>query len=353
MTEDRSNDTLTAAIFADREVASCLASGPTLARFLDFEIALTASHLSAGGIEETHARAAMEQMATFKPGVAAILQAQEKDGLPVPEFVRQLKRHCGPHAGAVHIGATSQDLMDTAIMLGLRQVNAILSERLTSLIAAIETLLQEQGNNDLMGRTRMQVALPVFVRNRVLPWQTALAKARDDLAAIEGGLYVLQLGGPVGRGVVEDTHRRQAIVAHMAEALDLSVATHVWHADRSIIVAYGQWLTRLTGALGKIGLDIALMAQQGIDAVTIRGGGGSSAMPHKQNPILAEKLVSLARHNNALGAALGEAMIHESERSGMAWMMEWLTLPQMAECTGRALGDALALIASIETIGNS
>lgn len=121
-----------------------------------------------------------------------------------------------------------------------------------------------------------------------------------------------------------------------------------WHADRTPILEIAQGLMLLTGTLGKIGQDVALMAQTEIGAVRLAGGGRSSAMAHKQNPVGAELLVALGRLNAGRSGVLAQAMIHENERSGAAWTLEWLVLPDMASTTGAALRHANALLVGME-----
>ena len=139
----------------------------------------------------------------------------------------------------------------------------------------------------------------------------------------------------------------------LAEMLGLQPAAKSWHSDRSVIVEFAGWLSLVTGSLGKVGLDIALMSQNGIDEIRLSAGGASSAMPHKQNPVLAESLVTLARFNATLLTGMHGALVHEQERSGSAWTLEWMLMPQMCVATGAALRNAATLLKSIETIGNS
>jgi len=122
---------------------------------------------------------------------------------------------------------------------------------------------------------------------------------------------------------------------------------------RDGIVEYASLLSMISGTLGKIGQDIALMAQQGIGAIAISGGGTSSAMPHKNNPIAAELLVTLARFNSVQVSAMHHALIHEQERSGAAWALEWMVLPQMLMATARGLGACCSLSQSITRIGEA
>ena len=112
-------------------------------------------------------------------------------------------------------------------------------------------------------------------------------------------------------------------------------------------MAFGGLLALISGSLGKIGADVALLAQSEVRAIRLSGGGGSSAMAHKSNPVRAEVLVSLARFNAGLSGTLQQAMVHENERSGAAWTLEWLVLPQMLVTAGASLRLAGELLGQV------
>ena len=137
--------------------------------------------------------------------------------------------------------------------------------------------------------------------------------------------------------------------AALADQLGLADAAQ-WQSQREGMLALAGLLAAITGSLGKAGQDIALMADRGGE-IALSGGGGSSAMPHKQNPVAAEALVTLARFTAVQLGGMGQAVVHEQERSGAAWTLEWLLLPQMAVATGAALRLAGTLFASIENMG--
>ncbi|TIN70121.1 MAG: 3-carboxy-cis,cis-muconate cycloisomerase, partial [Mesorhizobium sp.] len=124
-----------------------------------------------------------------------------------------------------------------------------------------------------------------------------------------------------------------------------------WQNQRDALADFAGWLSLLTGSLGKFGQDIALLAQGGTE-IKLSGGGGSSTMPHKQNPVKAEALVALARFNATQLAGLHHALVHEQERSGAAWTLEWLLLPQMVVATAASLRLAAELAAQVESLGH-
>lgn len=350
MTHSFTSSGLFGTLLQDQQVAALFAPPAYLAQMIAFEMSWTKALAATGAVSADAATQALARMAEFTPDLCDLASGSDRDGLPVPEMVRLLKQGLGHDVqAAIHTGATSQDVMDTATVLTCRAALDIFGARLTRLCAALEALGDQHGGQVMMGRTRMQAALPIHVADRLRSWRDPLVQHFEALPVLRATIGKVQIGGAVGLRAAP-TGRAQQVAAFVAQDLGLAL-TPVWHADRSAIVDMGHWLTKVSGTLGKIGQDIALMAQQGVDEVRIAGAGGSSAMPHKQNPVRAELLVALARMVAGLQGILGQAMIHEQERSGAAWALEWLTLPQMCEATGAALTVAEALLDQITRLG--
>ena len=274
-----------------------------------------------------------------------------RDGVVIPGLVKQLRAAVGaPHADAVHRGATSQDIIDTGLVLRLKQAVTLLEARLADLIASLDALRDRDGAKPLMAHTRMQVALPFTAADKIETWVAPLRRHAGRLAEIKPRLLVLQLGGPVGTRAELGDHAT-AVATAMAVRLGLGAAPP-WHAQRDGIAEFGAWLSLVSGTLGKIGQDVALLAQNEVAAVKLAGGGQSSAMAHKQNPVGAEVLVALARFNAGLLGTLHGALVHENERSGAAWTLEWMVLPQLVVATGASLRLAAALLGGLSFMGH-
>ena len=191
----------------------------------------------------------------------------------------------------------------------------------------------------------MQAALPIPVASKIEAWSTPLGRARAALRALRPRLLVIQLGGPVGtRGELGD--KADLVARRLAERLDLGLA-EPWHTARDPIGDLGNLLSLVTGALGKVGADVALLAQSEVAAIKVEGGGGSSAMAHKANPVNAELLVTLARFNAGMLGTLHQSLVHEYERSGAAWTLEWMVLPQMVVAASASLRIAHQLVGQI------
>lgn len=335
-------------LFSDAEIAAEFGSDAFTARMLEFEKAWTQALGACGVVSASDAQVALDAIAGFE-GVN-LGAGSERDGLPVPALVDALRSGLPDGiAKAIHTGSTSQDVIDTAMVLSCLSVLATFETRLRRVLAQIGVLLTQFGKNDVMARTRMQAALPTNVALRLEAWRRPLADHLARAGTLREALSVVQVGGPIGARDTPNAYVAECAPL-VATALGLSFGP-VWHADRSKMIEFGHWLTLVTGTLGKIGQDAALMAQQGVDEIAFSSGGGSSAMAHKKNPISAETIVALARFVAGQQGILGQAMIYEQERSGVAWSLEWLTLPAMAEATGAALNNAEKMLASITRIG--
>lgn len=320
------------------------------AHLIAYERAWTEALLDAGRVTENANREALKAIQNWKPDAESLREGTARDGLVVPTLVAQLRTGLS-EPKAIHSGSTSQDVLDTALVLTLRAVTNVLTRDLSALCSTLDTRIAADGENHLMGHTRMQAALPITVGHRLAHWRQPLSALHGEANALIKTLP-LQIGGAVGDGQAlgKDAERINAFVANQ---LGLPLPLASWQNDRGCLVRYSDWLTRIAGTLGKIGQDIALMAQQGVEEITLKGGGGSSAMPHKQNPILAELLVTLARFTAGQNGVMGQTLVHEQERSGAAWALEWMVLPQMTMAAGCATHSALKLSGSITEIGTA
>lgn len=337
---------LLSALAGDDSIAALLNDAAQLHAMLAVERTLAEASAEVGWIAADSAIAIGEVVAAFSPDWDKLRQGMARDGVVVPELVAQLRRRLPEdHRAALHKGATSQDIIDTALMLQVGKALVLLEPRIGDILARLAMLAGRYGQQPLMAHTRMQAALPTRWGAKLDSWAEPLGRHLKSLERMRSEVLVLQLGGPVGDRSSFGGHG-DAIAAAMARRLDLGNAPP-WHATRDSIVGLGGRLALLTGTLGKIGADIALLAQTEVHALTLADGGGSSAMAHKSNPVAAETLVALARYNAGLAGTLQQAMVHEYERSGAAWTLEWLTLPPMLETTGASLRLTIQLLDQI------
>lgn len=341
---------LLSALLGDEEASRLFSVEAEIAAALAFERALAEAEAESGIIAGDAAAAIAAALGSFRPDTALLRTAVARDGVMVPELVRQIRAAVGePHGGFVHLGATSQDVIDTSLVLRLKSILEHLGLLLTETILRLASLEERFGSRALTGMTRMQPAIPIRVADRVTAWRAPLKRHRERLSEQARRLLVVQFGGAAGT-LEKLGDKGPAVRAALAAKLGLADAPQ-WHSQRDALADFAGWLSLLTGSLGKFGQDIALMAQGGAD-IALSGGGGSSAMPHKQNPVKAEALVALARFNATQLSGMHQALLHEQERSGAAWTLEWLLLPQIVVATAASLRVAAELAAQVESLGH-
>ena len=335
----------------DTVVAARLSDTAQFNDMLRVEAAYTHACGAVGKIDATLAITAAQAIEAVTLDQTELVRRAAIDGVPVPALVDQIKAQLAKALHpAIHTGLTSQDVTDTALVLALRDILHDFETRIARLQDGFMRLQSSFGAGQMMGRTRMQAALPIEVSHRIAQWQAPWPDHLKRLSEMRTRVIKLQLGGPVGDGQSFDGFA-SALAQDMAQQLGLHLAPMSWHSRRDTYCELANWLSLVTGSLGKIGTDLALMAQQGIDDVVLKGGGSSSAMAHKSNPVRAEVLVALARDTAIQLSAMALTMEHENERSGAAWTLEWLVLPRMLENTGAALSTGTALLDNITQLG--
>jgi len=339
-------------LVGDEEVGAFFSNEAELSALLDVEAALARAQSEVGLIAKNAAETIAEACASFRPDWRKLAEGLAQDGVIVPALVKQLKSAIGePHGKAAHLGATSQDIIDTALVLRLKSIIGIFERRLGALTSILKDLRTRHGAVTLMAHTRMQRALPFTAADKIDTWLQPLERYAEHLASLAPRLLTVQLGGPTGtRGEMKD--HGDAVAEAVAKSLGLHYGPS-WHSQRDRIGEFAAFLSLLSGTLGKIGQDVALMAQNEVGEVRLASGGGSSAMPHKSNPVQAELLVTLARFNAGLLGTLHQALVHENERSGAAWTLEWMVLPQMVVATAACLRKAEALITGMSFLPSS
>ncbi|GHE03102.1 3-carboxy-cis,cis-muconate cycloisomerase [Defluviimonas sp. 20V17] len=279
---------------------------------------------------------------------AALTERIAQDAVPVPALVDATRKalEAPAHAQYLHWGATSQDIAETGLVLRLRQTLAIQQARLVALIKALGVLAKTHAETPMAARTYGQAATPTSFGALVASWGAPLLRHLQRLEELRPRLLVVSLSGAAGTlGAMGP--EGPMVRAELARALGLSDPGASWHSQRDRIAELAGWMTGLTTSLGKMGEDLMLLAQSGIEEVALGQGGGSSTMPQKQNPVAPSVLVALARQAAALNAALQGASVHALQRDAAAWITEWMALPQLAIGTGAALARAASLAGTL------
>ncbi len=328
-------------------IEQLFSDGATVSRWVEVEIALAKAQAQVGVIGVDSAEIIASKLTNFQPDQIALKTALDKSGVPIAALVKQLRSTVGsPHGNAIHYGATTQDIIDTALVLQLRDaLNLTISPLLSALMRKLAQLADRHRKTVMAGRTNAQQAVPTTFGLKVANWLAPLLRHRQRLDQCVARLFVVQFGGAAGTlsalgadGV--------AVQQALADELELGQPVGVWHTQRDLLAEFATVLTMITGALAKIAEDVMLLAQS--EVASLRESvdllrGGSSTMPQKQNPVVSHALTAIHRANSDQVASLLHALPHAHERDIGAWQTEWMLLPQIVSRTAAALEKAVWL----------
>lgn len=348
MTVSPFDSALLGPLVSDPEIAPLFSDAARLKAMLVVEAALARAEGRTGTIPAEAAARISEVALSFTPDPASLGPGTAGDGVPVPALVKALRQAVGaPHASSVHWGATSQDIVDTAFVLQALAILDILVARTQRILAGLARLADRHRATVMPGRTRYQQATPTTFGLSAAVWGAPLIRTLDRLAELRPRLALLSFGGASGNLSALGADAL-AVEAALAGELGLALPPVPWHANRDGIAELASVATLLTGALGKMGLDVLLLAQSEVAEIRVAGAGGSSTMPHKANPIASELLVTLARVTADQVGTLHHAMGHAFQRDGAAWLTEWLTLPALLTAAGASTRVALGLVDALD-----
>ncbi|WP_308290688.1 3-carboxy-cis,cis-muconate cycloisomerase [Micromonospora sp. RL09-050-HVF-A] len=319
-----------------------------LRALLDAEAALARAGADAGVLPARAADAIVARCHAERYDPAALGRAADAAGNPVVPLVRELTAAVpGPARGWVHHGATSQDIMDTALSLVVVRALGPVLRHLDEAVAAAARLADTHRDTVLVGRTLGQQAAPTTFGLTAAGWLTGLTQARDRLRQAGDG-QPAQLGGAVGTLAALGPAGPE-IAARFAVRLGLPAPALPWHTRRQPRLDLAAALGGLLTATGKVALDVGLLARTEVGEVAEggTGRGGSSAMPHKRNPVDSILIGAAARRGPGLVATLYAAAVQEHERAAGGWHAEWEPLRDLLHLAGGASGRCARLLAGL------
>ena len=330
------------AIFVPDELADALSDRAWLEALLDAERALVNAEALVGLVPAASATAVAGACRAELYDCEALAREGRTAGNPVEPLVRAMRAGVGEeHAGFVHLGATSQDILDSAAMLVARRALRRVDEELGGAAAACARLAEEHRGTVMAGRTLLQQAVPTTFGYKAAGWLVGVIGARVRLAALE---LPAQLGGAAGTLAALGSEGPEVLRFYAVE-LELSAPILPWHTIRTPIVDLAGALAGAAGVAAKIGRDVVLLAQTEVAEVSEGEGGTSSTMPHKRNPVHAILADACARHARANASVLFECAVQEHERATGAWHAEWHALTTALAATG---GAAAAIRRSLD-----
>jgi 3-carboxy-cis,cis-muconate cycloisomerase len=324
---------------AMREVFSDVA---LVARYAEVEVALAKAEARCGVIPAE----AAEQIAK-RTDVSALdfdLLRQETDivGYPILPLVHQMVKQCGEAGRYVHWGATTQDIMDTAVVLQIRDGLNIVEADIAELRGILVNLAKRHRDTPMAGRTHLQQALPVTFGYKAAIWLAMFDRHAERQAQLKPRVLVGQFAGAAGT-LASLGDKGFEVQEALCEELGLGVPVSTWHVARDAFAETINFLALVTGSLGKIALDIMIMASTEFAEVYepfVKGRGASSTMPQKRNPISSELMLAAAKGVRQHAGLMMDAMVQDFERATGPWHAEWMAIPESFVLTAGALHQA-------------
>ena len=332
------------------ELRHLLGERALVERYLQVEATLAQAQADAGLIP-AEAATAIAQVTVADLDFNALADRMAIVGYPVVGLVEQIASVVPDGLGQfAHWGATTQDIMDTALVL---QIQASLDEinmDLIMLVRALHNLAEKYRDTPVAGRSQMQQAVPITFGYRVAGWLSPLLRHIERLSELRPRVEVVQFGGAVGT-LASVAPLGLEVRARMAELLSLGNPSVSWHSGRDRIVEVVAWAAQLASSVAKIGNDVALSAQTELGELAegrVAGGGTSSTMPQKRNPILSQQLMRAGRLTRSYLDLVLDGAMADHDRATAAWALEWNSVAPAVAVAGGAVEAAHRLIEGLE-----
>jgi 3-carboxy-cis,cis-muconate cycloisomerase len=328
--------------FGTPEMREVFSDYSTIVRYADVEVALAKAEARCGVIPAE----AAEDIAK-RTDVATLdfdLLRQETDivGYPILPLVHQMTKQCGEAGRYVHWGATTQDIMDTAVVLQLRDGLAIVEADIAALRGILADLSKRYRDTPMAGRTHLQQALPVTFGYKTAIYLAMFDRHAERLEQLKPRVLVGQFAGAAGT-LASLGDKGLEVQKALCEELGLGIPVATWHVARDGFAEAVNFLALVTGSLGKIALDIMIMASTEFAELYepfVKGRGGSSTMPQKRNPISSELMLAASKAVRQHAGLMLDAMVQDLERATGPWHAEWMAIPESFVLTAGALHQA-------------
>ncbi len=336
-------------VFGEPRFVEAFSADRTIEAWLEVEIALARAQAEHGVIPASAADAIERELRAVEIDHEQLAEGARLVGYPILPLLGQLARTSPDVASWLHYGATTQDIMDTAVVLLLRDACAEIAVAGTALGDGLATLAGTHRSTPMAGRTHGQQAVPITFGMKVAGWLDEIGRSLVRVGEARAAAGVVQLYGAAGTSAAYG-ERSARTRRRAAEILGLGCDDAPWHSVRDRFAALAATLGLLAAATSRIALEVIDLARSEIAEVREGGGrlaGASSTMPQKANPILSETIVGLAGMASAMSAVPLRAMTGRHERSAGEWQMEWDSLPLLVAYTGSAVARCGDLVAGL------
>ncbi|NDZ14162.1 3-carboxy-cis,cis-muconate cycloisomerase [Variovorax sp. WS11] len=328
--------------FGTAKMRSLFSDRALIQRYIDVEVALAKAEARVGVIPREAAETIARESTIERIDFDHMREETDIVGYPILPLVHQLVAMCGEAGRYVHWGATTQDIMDSAVALQVRDALDGIDADIRELRAILAGLAKKYRNTPMAGRTHLQQALPVTFGYKAAIWLAMFDRHQQRLAELRPRVAVVEFAGAAGT-LASLGDKGFEVQQAMAEELGLGVPATTWHVARDGFAEAVNLLALVTGSLGKIALDIMIMASTEFAEVYepfVKGRGASSTMPQKRNPISSELMLAASKAVRQHAGLMVDAMVQDFERATGPWHAEWIAIPESFILTAGALHQA-------------
>jgi 3-carboxy-cis,cis-muconate cycloisomerase len=322
-----------------REVFSDIA---LISRYAEVEIALAKAEARCGVIPQEAADSIARLTDVSALDFDLLRQETDTVGYPILPLVHQMVKQCGEAGRYVHWGATTQDIMDTAVILQVRDGLAIVERDIADLRRILADLSTRYRDTPMAGRTHLQQALPITFGYKTAIWLAMFDRHAERLNQLKPRVLVGEFAGAAGT-LASLGDKGLEVQAALCEELGLGVPVSTWHVARDGLAEVVNFFGLVTGSLGKVALDLMILASTEFGEVYepfVKGRGASSTMPQKRNPISSELMLAACKGVRQHAGLMLDAMVQDLERATGPWHAEWMAIPESFVLTAGALHQA-------------
>jgi 3-carboxy-cis,cis-muconate cycloisomerase len=336
-------------LYSEKNIDKILSDSSLIKKILLFELMLAKVNYELNFISFKAYKKLIKILKSSNFNISELQNNLEYSGVVTLNLLNIIKKKIdNNYISYLHYGATSQDAIDTATILQIKEARILFIKNLKKISHKLYNIALDNKQTFTIGRTRNKHASLTTFGLKVVNWLLPLLRHVDRLNTVcDRGLLSLQLGGAVGN-LAAFNNKGNLVKRKLAAYLGLDFDYSSWHNQRDNLVEFCNILAMITGAIGKIAKDLLILSQDEILEINFKKSGKSSSMPHKNNPIIAELLITLAKLNSNNLVSLHDSLMHKNERDGISWAIEWHALDNMLRLTSASLNHFNKCITTIK-----